>query len=426
MRRYGWVFFVSRRYLGSARRSRRRAASLLSILGIGAGVTTLVTVLSVMNGFQLGTIEDILEVESYHLRVSTEESGTWAEPQASDHLLGLPGVGAVVPFTDTEGLVRGHFSSFDAALLRALPVDVRSIDPGFADAVEMVAGRFSLEGPRSVVVGSEMARALGVGVGEEIRFVALSGASLESMEPEESVLRVQGVFRTGHLDYDRRWIFISQESLDRLLPAGGPSTIGVKLEDRFQDRQGAAAARETLRNAGLEAVTIESWREYNRAIFGALRVEKLFMTGLVGLVFVVVAFNIYQSQRRSIVERYEDIAILKAMGAGPRTLRSVFALEGFMLGFVGSVSGLILGLLLSFNVNEVFALAEAIVNATLSFGDFAIFSPAYFYISEIPTVLPFGEAFGVVLFALGSATAAAFFASKRVGTLRPASVLRYE
>ncbi len=426
MRRYGWVLFVSRRYLGTARRSRRRAASVLSILGIGAGVTTLITVLSVMNGFQLGTIEDILEVESYHLRLSTEDSGAPAVSQASDHLRKFPGIEAVVPFTDTEGLVRGYFSSFDAALLRALPGEVQSLDPGFSETVEIVAGRFSLEGPRSVVVGSELARALGVGVGEEIRFVALSGATLESMEPEESALRVQGIFRTGHLDYDRRWMFISQESLDSLLPAGASPTIGVKLTDRFRDRQAAAAVRRALREADLEPVTIESWREYNRAIFGALRVEKLFMTGLVGLVFVVVAFNIYQSQRRSIVERYEDIAILKAMGAGPRTLRSVFALEGFMLGFVGSVSGLILGLLLSFNVNEVFALAEAIVNATLSFGDFAIFSPAYFYISEIPTVLPFREAFGVVLFALGSATAAAFFASKRVGTLRPASVLRYE
>ncbi len=407
MRRHAWVLFVSRRYLGSARRSRRRAASALSILGIAAGVTTLITVLSVMNGFQIGTIEDILEVESYHLRLSLPESGDLSE------FRGLPGVKAVVPFTDTEGLVRGSFSSFDAAFLRALPRDVRRLDQGFADAVELVAGRFSLDGPRSVVIGSELARSLGVGVGERIRFVALSGGALESMEPEESTLEVRGVFRTGHLDYDRRWVFISQEGLDDLLPAGSLSTVGIKLVDRFQDRQGAAALREEIRDAGIQAGNIESWREYNRAIFGALRVEKLFMTGLVGLVFVVVAFNIYQSQRRSIVERYEDIAILKAMGAGPWMLRSVFALEGFMLGFAGSVSGLILGLFLSFNVNEVFA-------------NFAIFSPAYFYISEIPTVLPFREAFGVVLFALASATAAAFFASKRVGTLRPATVLRYE
>ena len=413
MRRYAWVLFVSRRYLGSARRSRRRAASALSILGIAAGVTTLITVLSVMNGFQLGTIEDILEVESYHLRLSLPEAGGAAESQAVDRLRGLPGVEAVVPFTDTEGLVRGSFSSFDAALLRALPRNVVALDPGFGNTVEIVAGRFSLDGPRSVVVGSELARSLGVGVGEGIRFVALSGTNLESMEPEESTLEVRGIFRTGHLDYDRRWAFISQQSLDDLLPAGSVSTVGIKLVDRFQDRQGAAVVREEIRKAAIPAGQIESWREYNRAIFGALRVEKLFMTGLVGLVFVVVAFNIYQSQRRSIVERYEDIAILKAMGAGPRMLRGVFALEGFMLGFAGSVSGLVLGLLLSFNVNEIFA-------------RFTIFSPAYFYISEIPTVLPFREAFGVVLFALASATAAAFFASKRVGTLRPATVLRYE
>lgn len=473
MKAYAWILFVSRRYLGSARRSRRRVASVLSILGIAAGVATLVTVLSVMNGFQLGTIEDILQVESYHLRLSSQTDRSVSRETAAS-IRDLPGIEAVVPFTDTEGLVRGYFSSFDAALLRGLPEDVERLDPGFHRTVELVAGSFSLDGPRSVVVGAELARGLGVGVGEEIRFVALSGGNLESLEPRESALTVRGIFRTGHLDYDRRWIFISQSSLDSLLPDGPPATLGIKLDDRFQDRRGGQAVARLLMSAGYQVdgtgaagagrdssgatgspagrdstrapspgpergLVLESWREYNRAIFGALRVEKLFMTGLVGLVFVVVAFNIYQSQRRSIVERYEDIAILKAMGAGPRSLRGVFALEGFMLGFTGSIAGLVLGLLLSFNVNQVFALAEGVVNGLLRFADllvgryvgaggrgFAIFSPAYFYISEIPTVLPFREALGVVLFALGSATAAAFFASKRVGTLRPATVLRYE
>ena len=469
MRAYAWVLFVSRRYLGSARRSRRRAASVLSILGIAAGVATLVTVLSVMNGFQLGTIEDILEVESYHLRLSPLGIDSVSQ-ELTGAIRSLPGIDAAVPFADTEGLVRGYFSSFDAALLRGLPEDVERLDPGFADTVELVAGSFSLEGPQSVVVGAELARSLGVGLGEEIRFVALSGGNLESLQPRESVLTVRGIFRTGHLDYDRRWIFISQRSLATLLPDGPGATLGIKLDDRFQDRRGTRAVVRLLERAGYDVAAptgasaapgagtgsstagprvaaagsgprlrLESWRQYNRAIFGALRVEKLFMTGLVGLVFIVVAFNIYQSQRRSIVERYEDIAILKAMGAGPRSLRGVFALEGFMLGFTGSISGLIVGLLLSFNVNEVFTLTEGVVNALLRLSDllfgrylgaggrgFAIFSPAYFYISEIPTVLPFREALGVVLFALGSATAAAFFASKRVGTLRPATVLRYE
>ncbi len=434
LRRSLWIFFVSRRYIGSARRSRRSAASVLSILGIAAGVATLITVLAVMNGFQLGTIEDILEVESYHLRVA----GPFT-PEAVSQIRGLPRVESAVPFVESEGLVRGYFSTFDAAVLRGVPEGVEGVDPGLVRTLHIVAGEFDLGGRGSVVVGAELARSLGVELGDEIRFVALSGATLQALQPKEATLTIKGIFRTGHLDYDRRWILISTESLSALVTDAPQPVLGIKIQDRFHDRRLLSRVQAIVAESASPTPRVESWREYNRAIFGALRVEKLFMTGLVGLVFVVVAFNIYQSQRRSIVERYEDIAILKAIGAGPRMLRGAFTVEGLILGLLGSVSGLIVGLLLSYNINEVFALTERAVNGFLAAGNvllgrfvsggrasFAIFSPAYFYISEIPTVLPFREALGIVLFAVGSATSAAYLASKRVGALRPATVLQYE
>jgi lipoprotein-releasing system permease protein len=179
-----------------------------------------------------------------------------------------------------------------------------------------------------------------------------------------------------------------------------------------------------------------SWRAFNRSIFGALRLEKTLMMLLVGLIFVVVGGNIYQSLRRSVVERTEEIAVLKALGAPPASIRTVFTLEGLLIGVLGGVIGVTLGLLVSENVNGVFALAEWTVNAVtgalqllggaIGEGRFTIFSPAYFYITEVPTRAVLWETVGIFLFAMVSATAAAYFASFRVARIKPAEVLRNE
>ncbi|MFW5826140.1 MAG: ABC transporter permease, partial [bacterium] len=213
--------------------------------------------------------------------------------------------------------------------------------------------------------------------------------------------------------------------------------IGVKLDERFRDRLVARRIRSALPEA-----RVESWREYNRAIFGALRLEKTMMMVLVGLIFIVVAVNIYQSLRRSVVERTEEIGVLKALGAPPRPLQLVFVLEGLMIGLAGGLSGLVLGLAVSLNINAIFRAAEFVVNAVAGAGQwitaffagggadggatFSIFNPAYFYLEEVPAVVVPVEVAGVVLFAVASATVAAYAASRRVSEIAPADVLRYE
>lgn len=426
----GWILFVSMRHFRTKRREKGHTAGLLSVLGIGAGVMTLIAVLAVMNGFQLGTMEDIVEIGSFHVQVVSPDPAVEAS-----RISGLRGVRVAFPYAETYGLIYGLFPDPLAVLVRAVPPELPGLDPQFASRVRIVSGGWDLDGT-SVVIGQELARRLGVRVDDAVQIVGFSGA-FSPQSPEAGSYRVTGVFRSGFLEYDAGWAFIGPAVGAESLGLTESRRIGVKLDDRFRDR---IAARRI--SALLPGRTVETWREYNRAIFGALRLEKTMMMLLVGLIFVVVGVNIYQSLRRSVVERTEEIGVLKAIGSPPLPLRLVFVLEGLWIGLAGGLIGLVLGLGVSSNINGLFAAAEIVVNAATMAGrwvlalvsggappppgSFTIFSPAYFYLEEVPAVIVPAEVAGIVAFAVLSSTIAAYAASRRVSSISPAEVLRYE
>jgi len=244
-------------------------------------------------------------------------------------------------------------------------------------------------------------------------------------------LQVTGVFRSGYLDYDSSWAFVSLQTASEALGATRAPRIGVKLTDRYEDARIAGLLEERF-----DGVRVTSWRSYNRSIFGALRLEKNLMTILIGLIFLVVAGNMFQSLRRSVVERAEEIAILKALGAPPRSIQLIFIGEGGIIGLLGGSIGVGLGLLIASHVNAIFRAAEVIVNGALaavgwlvgSVGGqgFSLFSPRYFYITEVPAEIIPGEVIGIFFFAFLCAAGAALLASTRVSRIRPAEVLRNE
>ena len=433
--RIDWILYIARRHFRTRRREKGHAAALLSVTGLAVGVMTLVAVLAVMNGFQMSTIEGILEVNSYHLRV---EGGPAAEPSEAlqEQIRSLPGVDAVVPFVELQSLGRGLFGEPQAVMLRGVPRDVMQLDSGLRDHLSIVRGRFDLDREDSIVLGAELARALGVTVGDQVSFLSVSGGDLDVRRPREATLRVSGLFHTGFLDYDRTWGFISLASAARNFEVDEVPVWGIKLSDRFADRRVGARVAELVAPAGAQVV---SWREYNRSIFGALRVEKLMMSFLIGLIFVVVGANIYQSLRRSVHERSEEIGVLKALGAPPHSVQLVFIIEGLIIGLSGGFLGMTAGLAVAANINTVFAAAEAVVNTLadlvgaalwplgISVGaDFSIFSPTYFYIMEVPSRVFFWEVAGIFLFALLSGGLAALAVSRQITRIKPAEVLRYQ
>ena len=337
---------------------------------------------------------------------------------------------AVVPFVERQVLLQGPYSRPQPAVVRAVPADLAARDPAQAARLEILEGSLDLSTDDAAVIGAELAAWLGVGPGDRVTLSWLGWTADGRPAARRAVLLVTGVFRCGYYDYDAGLVFTA---LHGAVAAGLPVTWGIKLHDRFADRRAIPGVTAALAGTPYQA---ESWRAYNRSFFDALRVEKLLMFALVGIIFVVVGFNTHHALRRAVFERREDVAVLKALGAPPRQLQYVFVVEGLVVGVAGTLAGTALGLLLSANINAVLAAVEAAVGAVLGLaaalgtggaaGGFAVFSPTTFYLIEVPArVLP-REALFVGFLAVFSCTFAAWAASRSVFRFRPAEVLRHE
>jgi lipoprotein-releasing system permease protein len=444
-----WIGFVAFRYFRGRRKNSNSPAPVLAILGIATGVLALTVILAVMNGFQLGFIESILEISSYHVRIEAFPPGAEGEALL-EKLRALPASLAAVPFREIQGIARGRQRGIHGIAARGLPADALERDAGMAEKLVFEAGSFNLEDRSSIALGAELARRLDAAVGDWISLVSvsadmgdlfsISSEAGEAAGTDNSQFRVTGIFRSGFYEYDLGWAFINLERAGEI-SGGGDLCLGIKLKSRWQDRLGMEQARKVLEAGGRGDLRVFSWRDYNRAFFGALRTEKLFMFVLVGLIFIVVSLNIFQAQRRSVLERREEIGLFRALGATGTAVRLIFVWDGFIIGMAGASLGMALGLLIAWNIGPFFSLLEGAVNFFINIlnailspllgtgaagGGFAIFSPTVFYIKEIPSRLIPHEALIVFLFGFLSALAAAWFASGRASRTKPAEALRYE
>jgi lipoprotein-releasing system permease protein len=426
-----WIGYTSSRYISSRRRDKSSPSSVLAVMGICTGVLALIVIIAVMNGFQLGFIESILEISSFHVRAELPGDGE----AALETLRELPGVRSVLPFRELQALLRGRRSGPQVAMVRALPENTAALDAGMMKKLVFESGSFDLGREHSILLGAELARRLAVETGDEVSVISVSGIIPGEMETENVPFTVRGIFRSGFYEYDLGWAIINIEETP-VLQGAGTLYGGIKLHNRWQDERTLNAVKR------LGVYNPVSWREYNRAFFGALRMEKLLMFVLVGLIFIVVGLNIYQSQRRFVLERREEIGLLRAVGAGERAVRLVFTYDGFIIGFLGAGIGLAIGLPIAFNIGPFFGIVETVVNGAvhglnslvsaltgssgLPGGDFAIFSPAVFYIKEVPSRIIPHEVLLIYLFGLLSATTAAWLASGKISRIKPAEVLRYE
>jgi lipoprotein-releasing system permease protein len=430
-----WIGFVSARWFSERRESGGAASALLASSGIAIGVAALIVVLGVMNGFQLGFIDSVLEVSSFHVRV---EGGSSVDERLVSRLAATQGAATVLPFAESRCLITSSDGRSFPLALRAMPDDAESRDPGLMKAlnIESAAGAAKAwPGKGGLFLGAELARYLGIGPGEGVDLLVVSAGGEEGVEARTVRVRIDGVFRSGYYDFDFGMAVIPFSASANLFPADAPPiySYGVKLKDRFAD---AAFCRRLESEQGLGKDRVEGWRDYNRAFFGALRTEKTVMMLLIGLIFLVVGVNIFHSMRRAVAEKTEDIAVLKAMGASSDEIGRVFAIDGLAIGAGGAFVGLAIGLLVAVNVNEVFSIVEQTVNGAAALWSrlagrlggegFSVFSPKYFYLMEVPVRVLFPETLFITAAAIASAMAAAIAAARRISRLAPSEVLRYE
>jgi len=437
-----FLFFVSLKYFRNRRKNRRFTSSLLSVLGVAAGVMTLIVVLAIMNGFQSGFISSILNISSYHIRLSgIKLSGDSSDLQYSNiikRIKQLKEVGAIMPFSESQAIVKGAYTEGVGCTVRGIPPDIMEKDRSFKSSMHVKYGVFSVLLPNTAVIGIELAKRIGVDVGDYIELTSISGDESLGLKPIKRKFIVSGLFKSGYYDFDLSWIFVSLETAGDFFWKGKdyPVTYGIKLHNRFKDAESIARIKNIIQGKNIEPV---SWREYNRSFFDALLMEKIMMMLLLSLIFVVVGFNIYHSLRRMVYEKIEDLAILKAIGAAPLKLQYIFILEGSLIGFFGILGGVGLGLLISVNINEIFSVIESAVNSIIGivqglllifagnghFENFSVFSPMYFYLTKVPVEIKLNEVIAIAFFAVAACSAAAYFASLKISRIKPAEILRY-
>lgn len=403
--------------------------TILSITGIAVGVMTLTSVIGVMNGFQLSFIEPILNIGSYHIQIS---GGPEIDDQTAAAIRELPAVTALVPFTESQGLIEGK----TICILRGIPANILELDPSIQKSFDreyyQMPDEETLGQEDSIVIGNQLAVHLGIRLGDSISITTFGGTW-------SSRKKVTGIFQTWYYEIDKAWGFISLKTAagfykeDERLPL----TYGVKIKNRFIDNSTVRAIKKILGNE----YTVKSWREFNRNFFGALLMEKILMMVLVGLIFIVVGFNIFHSLKRSVYERKEEIALLKALGASPGSIKNIFVLEGLLIGILGCFFGICAGLFIANNINEIFRLTEDIINnhiflnienvlaqikIIVRFGRVSIFSPDIFYIKNVPIRILLPETCMITFFAILCSYLASYFASRKVVMIKPAEILRYE
>ena len=425
---YRWIFDVSRRFASVDRKSRSSATSFLAVLVICFGVMSLVTVVSVMNGFQMSFVNAIMELSSFHIRVSNLESQ--AEADFLDSCADSKEIRCVSPFYESQALLVGNKSKESAGIIRGVDARTCEFDEGFAREIKIVSGSFDLSSADSIVLGSYLAQSLGVTTGNTVNLLALSGGKDVELLSQNRQFKVTGIFECGYYDINQGYAFVSLEAAHMYFGEDAPVFYGIKIRRPQNDGFVSAAIKSRFPDAA-----VQSWREYNRTFFGALRVEKNILMLLVFLIFVVVAVNIYNGMRRLVFERSQEIAALSALGGTSFQIKAIFVVRGFLTGAAGTVIGVVLGIFISLNIRSVFlAVSHCLYWLELFFT--SVFSPEnvafitenqmYAIYASIPARIIPSEVLLISLFGVLSPLLASALASRSVLKLKIAEVLHNE
>ena len=431
-----WISFVSKRFASVDRKGRAAVTSFLATLGICVGVMTLIVVISVMNGFQMSFIDSILEISSFHARVQNLN-----QESENDFLKFCdknPQVLCVTPFYEAQALMAGEKNGTSSVIIRAVPQNIYQNDDGFQKEIQMIEGDFDLGeneqskyfGNNTIVLGYSLANHLGVSVGDCVNLLMLSGSSDVELFSEDRIFIVSGIFSCGYQEINSGYAFLSINKATDYFGKESKKSYGLKFA--HYDREMKIINQIQKEFPDCKA---ESWRNYNRSFFSALKVEKNMLMFLVALIFIVVAVNIYNGMRRVVFERKNEIAILSALGARKWGIKAVFIFKGFLSGFFGAITGMIFGIFIAHNSDDVFTILSKIM-FFFQYIFTAITEPenlmyiqensTYRIYAEIPARIFPKEVAVITLFGIISPLAASWAASKNVLKMTVSEVLRYE
>lgn len=410
---------VGWRYTRAGRGGRRNRfisfISGVSILGIALGVAALIIVLSVMNGFQREVRDRMLNVIAHVelLNYTGQALPDWQATAAKARL--NPEVIGAAPFVASQSLIaRGE--DMRGAIIRGISPAEEATVTGLGAQLKDGAFAQLQPGAWNIVLGIELARQLGVGVGDKITVVAPGGqVTPAGVVPRLKSFNVVGTFSAGHYEYDSGLALIHVDDAARLFRTEGPTGVQLKLRDVHEARRVAAELKDVMG----PQILVRDWTRSNANWFDAVQIEKRLMSIILTLIVAVAAFNLVSTLVMTVTDKQSDIAILRTLGASPRSIMGIFIVQGAVSGVIGTLAGVGLGLLVAFNVDVIVPAIEHLLNTS--------FLPGSIYvISQMPSDPQRADIIPIALVSLALSFLATLYPSWRASRVQPAEALRYE
>lgn len=410
---FEWM--LARRYLGARRKEGFISVIAgFSFLGIMLGVATLIIVMAVMNGFRHDLFQKILGLNGHVLVArSGEDMSDYAALSA--RISNVPGVKHVMPLVEAQVLASSSVQGLGALVrgvpedgLRSLPLVANNIRYGSLDGFEHGQG---------VIIGIRLANSLGLRVGDMITLISPRGATTPfGVSPRTKPYTVAGIFEVGMSEYDKTIVFMPLGEAQKFFSRANQVDV---LEVIADDPERVERLSDAIRVAGGDQISTSDWKQRNETFFRVLEVERSVMFIILSLIIVVAALNIISGIMMLVKDKGRDIAVLRTMGATSGSMMRVFLITGASIGVVGTLAGLVLGLIFCANLEEIRLFVQWVSGQT-------VFDPNVYFLSHLPVQVDPWQTGSIVVMALAISVLATIYPSYRAARLDPVEALRYE